>query len=83
MPTAAPAISPKTAPEAPPLIAPLSSSSTPSEPANRLAKYISASFVPPSARSSRLPNWNSRNMFIAMWNTPKWMKPDVTRRYHW
>ena len=22
-------------------------------------------------------------MFIAMWKMPKWMNPDVTRRYHW
>ncbi len=82
-PTAAPAINPNTAPDAPPVSAAPPTNSTPSDPASRLAKYIAVNLTAPSARSSSAPSWNSSSMFIAMWKRPKWMKPEVTRRYHW
>ena len=71
------------APEAPPLSPPESTTSTPSAPASRLATYSITNRDEPRARSSIMPSWYSSSMFMRMWNTPKWMKPAVTRRYHW
>ena len=81
-PTTLAAMSPKTAPDAPPVAASGESNNAPSEPPSRAAQYSNANRSEPMTGSMSRPSWYNNNMLKPTWMTPKCTNPDEISRYH-